>query len=890
MNHRSERAAEPPPHVLAPDEVPSAFGTDIAAGLSVAEVSRRRRVHGPNIIRHRAPTSALRILTNQFESAVVGLLAIAAVVALASGHWNEGAAIVLVLVLNTLIGFITEIRATRSMEALRSLGTPVTRVRRGGHAEMVASKDLVPGDIVLLEGGDVITADLRVVQASAVAMDESALTGESVAVEKSTDPVAALTQVPDRICMMFKGTSVTRGSAVGVVTATGMSTELGKISRLVEEAQPEKSPLEHQLARLSGQLVRLTLVVVTVLGAVGIAGGGDPFLMIEASIALAVAAIPEGLPVVATMALARGMWRMARANAVIEQLSAVETLGATTVILTDKTGTLTENRMVVREVLTAAGAVRFEDGPPPDTSTRPARQTLRAMAICNNAEIGDGDRADSGDPLELALLRAAALAGFEQKALALQCPRVREDAFSSETKLMATVHAAGAGCVAYLKGAPEEILAGAASIATEDGDRPIEAADVSRWSAETENLAASGLRVLGIAMKRLKTAAEPATANVTFLGLVAMYDPPRPEIPDAIRRCREARIRVIMMTGDHVLTARNIASAIGLVEGEPQVIEGRDLKGLTELTPEETVAIREIDVFARVSPKQKLDLVTIHQHAGDVVAMTGDGVNDAPALKKADIGVAMGLRGTDVARQAAAMVLLDDAFGTIVRAVREGRVIFRNIQTFVTYLLSCNLSEILIVGLAMLSGLPLPLLPLQILFLNLVTDVFPAFALGVGEGEREVLRHMPRDPSKPILTRPIWFEISGHAGAITLATLAALLLGRGVLGLDGDALVTVSFLTLALAQLWHVFNMRDPRSGLVVNAVTRNRYVWLAVAFCVSLVLLVTYVPALSSVLKLVPPDQSTWLLIIVMSLLPLLLGQIGIAIAGSWRRRSRDR
>ncbi len=884
------------PYAMAADAVLGVLDVTPAQGLSARQAARRRAQYGPNSLRQRRAVSALRILVNQFRSPVVLLLAMAAAVALASAHWTEALTIALVLVINAMIGFFTEIRATRSMEALRVLGSPMARVRRGSQVRMVPARALVPGDIVIVEGGDVVGADIRLVEAANVAVDQSALTGESVAVDKDTAKVGDDAPVPDRSPILYQGTSVVRGSGVGVVVATGMRTELGQISRLVEQAAPEASPLERQLTRLSGQLMWLTIVIVIVIGAVGILTDKDPFVMIEAAIALAVAAIPEGLPVVATMALARGMLRMARANALVERLSAVETLGATTVVMTDKTGTLTENTLTVAEIVTASGrhalsgAAEAEEAPRPPGDEAFAR-AIRAMVLCTNAELG-GDAGDAnaegtGDPLELALLRAGRRLGEERQALLARFPRVREEAFASETKRMATVHSADGGWLVAVKGAPEQVLAACAAIVTAEGRRTLTEAERAEWLERTEALALSGRRVLAVAGKSMPTPDAPVYEGLDFHGLVSLLDPPRRDVPEALQQCHAAGIRVVMMTGDHALTARTIAESISLTPDTPEIVSGDALKPLGELSDEEAETVRRADIFARVSPHQKLDLVTVHQRAGDIVAVTGDGVNDAPALKKADIGIAMGLRGTQVAREAAAMVLRDDAFGTIVKAIREGRVIFRNIQTFVTYLLSCNLSEVLVVGLAVLAAQPLPLLPLQILFLNLVTDVFPAFALGASEGEDDVLRQPPRDPSKPMLTRSLWIEIVGYGVLITVATLGALVIAERVLGLTGDALVTVSFLTLAFAQLWNVFNMRDPRASLFINAVTRNPFVWGALALCTGLILAVTYVPATAEVLHLVPPRTDAWLLVLAMSAAPLVIGQIGKEVSGWLYRRA---
>ena len=766
------------------------------------------------------------------------LLIAAAAVAFAFAEWKEGTAIALVLVINGVIGFTTELRAVRSMEALRQLGNLTTRVRRNGRTIMIPAEDLVPGDVGVLEGGEVVTADLRLIESSNLSANESALTGESVAVDKKPDAVAADSTIGDRSCMVFKGTAITRGSAVGVVVATGLSTELGLISKLVEEAAPEHSPLERQLQMLSGQLIKFTLAVVALLGIVGFLQGENLLLMTKASIALAIAAIPEGLPVVATMALARGMWRMAKHNALIERLSAVETLGATTLILTDKTGTLTENNMQLQEIECLDGAYTLS---PSRQRFQPAtndgkggnrdclNNILTASLLCNNAELSLSDGKHVGDPLEQALLAAAQKEGMHQKRFRAQFPRVGELAFDSTKKMMATVHAVDQGFCMYVKGAPEEVLDACSEISPPGeglADMPSEAQ--AFWKSRTDDMAARGMRVLAVATRQLGSPEAADFLDLRFLGLLGLYDPPRADVPAAIAQCRSAGIRVIMLTGDHSVTAKSIAAAVGLTDSDPKVIEGRDLRPMAEMSTSELTQVRNADVFARVSPAQKLDLVKGFQKHGHIVAMTGDGVNDAPALKQADIGVAMGLRGTQVAREAAAMVLRDDAFRSIVAAIREGRVIFRNVQRFVTYLLSCNLSEVLVVGIAILVGLPLPLTPLQILFLNLVTDVFPAFALAAGEGSNKTLERPPRDPGKPIVTRPIWTAIVLHSLIISSATLGAFILARSYLELAPEVAVTVSFYTLAFSQLWHVFNMRDPRSGLIFNEITRNKYVWIA--------------------------------------------------------------
>jgi P-type Ca2+ transporter type 2C len=860
------------PHARPATEVLAALAVSPHLGLDEKAVRARQAVLGRNALDLQPPKSTAVILLHQLWSSVVALLAAAATLSAAFGDWREAAAILVVLGLNTALGFVTELKAQRSMEALRRIGTHLQRVRRDGRVLMVDSEELVPGDVVLVEAGDVATADARLVRAANLAVDESALTGESVPVEKSAAPVAADAAIGDRASMLHKGTAVTRGSAIAVVTATGMGTELGQVARLAAGAAPEESPLTRSLARLSSHLVVVTLLIAAVVAAIGILRGLSPMLMIEASIALAVAAIPEGLPIVATLALARGMWRMARQNALIERLSAVETLGATTVILTDKTGTLTENRMAVERLVTAAGETvvdsRESDAAPalPDRTGR----LLRAGVLCNDAVLARGGQPDSGDPLELALLRAADRAGLDRARLLRDLPEVERLPFDSDTRMMVTVHRSGGSFLVAVKGAPEAILARAARYAAADGDMPLDQEQRRRLQAKVECLGRRGLRVLAVAERTSSIPAADPGRDLTLLGLVGLHDPPRGDVKEAIAACRGAGIRVVMVTGDHAVTAASIARSISLAS-DPQVIEGHALVDGGRLSAAD---IRSADVLARVSPAQKLDLVSAYQSAGEVVAMTGDGVNDAPALRKADIGVAMGQRGTEVARQAAAMVLRDDSFATIVSAIREGRVIFANIRRFVLYLLACNLSEVMVVGIAVAAGLPLPLLPLQILFLNLVTDVFPAFALAMGEGGTDVMRRRPRNSSEPIVTGPLWALVASQGLAMMLATLAAMVLARDGLGLDGGAVVTLSFLTLALAQIWHVFNMADRGQPLLVNDVTRNPYVWGAVLLCLALIAVACYAPPLAEVLKLTPPDVSGWAIVLATSLSAMVLAK----------------
>ena len=875
-------------------EVSAALGVSAPAGLDEPEAERRLAAYGPNTIVLRQKISIFAVLLHQLQSPIVYLLGAAAALAFYFGELEEAGAIATVLALNALIGFATELKAARSIEALRSLGTRFARVRRAGRVNPIAADHIVPGDIVIVEAGDAIAADLRLVEAFGLGADESTLTGESVAVEKSTPPVEPAARLGDRASMLFKGTAVTRGSGVGIAVGTGLNSELGRISRLVEEAEPGSSPIERKLERLSHQLIWATLILTALIAGVGAATGKSVFLMVETAIALAVAAIPEGLPIVATLALARGMWRMARQNTLIERLSAVETLGATTVILTDKTGTLTENRMAVRRLRTSSDDRELTAAAEDDLSASvssagnsQSMQLLKIAVLCNDASLDSADDPGTGDPMEVALLRAGLRAGLKRRDLLKQNPLVRKFAFDSSSRMMATVHRQTDGFLFAVKGAPEAVLAAATdAFVGRGGAAKMDASARADWMNRVAELGDQGLRVLACAVKAAADAEEDAYRGLTFLGLIGLEDPARVDVPAAIRDCRQAGIRVVMVTGDHALTARSIGRAIGLGESAANVIEGGKIG---ELRAAGDGDLFKAGIVARVSPAEKLDLVRAYQAAGEVVAMTGDGVNDAPALRQADIGVAMGLRGTDVAREAAAMILLDDAFATIVKAIREGRVIFGNIRRFTAFLLACNLSEVLVIGLAILATEPLPILPLQILYLNLVTDVFPAFALAMGEGERGVLTRPPRDPKEPILGRTQWLVIVLQSLTMTAAIFGALGLARSVLHLGDAGTVTVTFLTLAFSQLRHVFNMRNAASNVVNNEVTRNPWIWGSLALCTALLAVPPHLGPMAQVLALTPPDLAMWTVIIGMSVLPTVVTQAAMPIVTTIAARRRS-
>jgi len=876
-------------------DVLSAFDVSGDQGLDAAEVKRRREQHGPNRLRRTQRRSAWQVLVEQFKSLIIALLLIAGVLSFAFGELIEGFAIVVVIVINTLIGFVTELQAIRSMEALRELSRVEAKVRRDAQTQEISAEDLVPGDIVLVTGGDLVTADLRLIETSKLQVDESALTGESVPVDKQVEPLAEDTTLAERANMLYKGTVVTRGAGEGVIVTTGMQTELGHISALVEEAEDEATPLEERLERLGQRLIWVTLAIAALVVISGVVAGKPALLMIETGVALAVASIPEGLPIVATVALARGMWRLAQRNALVNKLSAVETLGATSVILTDKTGTLTENQMTVTRLILAHGQFElaregrdqadgfFRQGKSVDPADDDIlRRLVEISVLCNDASLDQAQEAETeaavGDPMEIALLVAGTKAGFEREQLLQNKPEVREVAFDSQTKMMATFHREDERYRIAVKGAPTSVIKAATHILSPEGTRELDEDERNEWNMRNEQLAQDGLRVLAAATRLVDDPDVQPYDGLTFLGLIGLQDPPREEVRSAIQDAQAAGLRVVMLTGDQPVTARSIAQSVGLVaEGaqDIEVIHGRDLSAPQNLSSENRQRFLDASIFARVTPEQKLNLIELHQENGAIVAMTGDGVNDAPALKKADIGVAMGQRGTQVARQAADMVLKDDAFSTIIVAIQQGRAIFENIRKFVLYLLSCNVAEVMIVAVASLANAPLPIRPLQILFLNLVTDVFPALALGVGEGDTVLMDRPPRDSDEPIMARKHWFAVFGYGALITLSVLGIYALALGRMNLAQDRAVTISFLTLAFSQLLHVFNMRDREAGLLRNDIVGSITVWGALTLCVGFLLAAVYVPALAGVLGVVAPDGQDWLFVISASLLPLFLGQL---------------
>jgi len=752
-------------HALSWDEVAKTLGTDTVQGLSEEEARTRLLQYGPNVLLKKKGKSILAMFFEQFRDFLVLILLGAAVISLVLGEVTDSLVIVAILVVNACLGVFQEYRAGKALEALKKMSVPECEVIRSGVPKRVSTELLVPGDIVVLREGDIVPADLRLLEAKALRIDEASLTGESVPVEKATEVLPEDTPLPERVNMAFSGTVVTYGRGKGIVVATGMAREIGKIAALLEEEEETVTPLQKRLAGLGKLLGLLTIGICALVFLLGELRGEPPFEMFMTAVSLAVAAIPEGLPAVVTVVLALGVFRMSRHHAIVRKLPAVETLGCTTYICTDKTGTLTENRMVVRKAWTFG---------------QDLGRLLTIATLCNDAFLGEGS--SSGDPTEVALLEYAKRQGFPWQELRINHPRLDEIPFDSARKRMTTLHLFDGRYLLFVKGAPEILLERCSWYEAEGGIFPLGEEERKRVVTELASMAEEALRVLAFAFRELPDGKldEGKEEDLVFVGLVGMMDPPRKEVYGALAEAKGAGIRTIMITGDSALTASAIARELGLLDDGDEVLTGQELERLSREELRERIT--RTKVFARVWPEQKLRIVEALQENGEVVAMTGDGVNDAPALKKADIGIAMGITGTDVAKEVADMVLADDNFATIVRAVKEGRMIFDNIRKFVVYLLSCNLGEIGSVFVPILLGLSRPLAPVQILLVNLVTDGLPALALGVEVPEPDLMTRPPRHPKEGILTPLYLRTVLFGAAFITLAVVVAFVLGLRLWG------------------------------------------------------------------------------------------------------------
>jgi P-type Ca2+ transporter type 2C len=850
------------------------LGTDATAGLSQSEAARRLAEHGPNELQEAHGISPWAILAEQFKNVLIVILLIAVGLSAFFGHGLEALVIGIILLLAVLLGFVQEYRAERAIDALRQIAAPTATVmREGGEVELPA-RDLVPGDVIRLSAGDRIPADARLIEAINLQVDEAALTGESVPVEKHTAPLAgADLAVGDRRNMGYSGTAVTYGRGSAVVVATGMQTQFGRIAELLQTVEAGKTPLQVNLDRVGRVLAIGALAIVAVIVILGLLRG-QPFIeMVIFGIALAVAVVPEALPAVVTISLAIGVQRMVRRHALIRRLTAVEALGSVSIICSDKTGTLTKDEMTARRVsaggetldLSGAGYEPHGSFLRAGTAVEPTpavRILLRAAILASDARVVqvDGRWGVKGDPTEGALVVAAAKAGLDKAELDAEFPRVREIPFTSESKRMTTLHTVPEGVVAYAKGAPEVILASCASLLTEDGERPLGDVDRAAIIDEAQTMASDALRVLAVAQKGDATP-ESAEADMVFLGLVGMIDPPRPEAAEAVQICRQAGIRPIMITGDHPLTARAVAAELGMLTNG-RVVAGADLDRMDD--PQLTRELEHAEVFARVSPAHKLRIVSSLQDLGHLVAMTGDGVNDAPALKKADIGVAMGITGTDVSKEAADMTLTDDNFASIVAAVEEGRGVFGNIKKYLMYLLSSNVGEMLLMAGATLAGLPLPLSAVQLLYVNLVTDGLPALALAVDPPESDLMRRRPRGARTGIFTRPVVALLLAGGIWSAVVNLGLFVWAQGS-GRSLAEAMSLTFMSLVLIQFFKAYNFRSDRHS-VLDRPFANRWLNLAILGEVLLLPLLIYVPFLSQAFETAPLDLAEWALVVALA------------------------
>jgi Ca2+-transporting ATPase len=859
------------PYSAESNEVISALRSDKANGLSASEVQKRIEEYGHNKIDEKKGKSAWLIFFSQFKSSIVWLLVLAAGLSFYFGEWVDGVAILVVVLINAFIGFFMEYQAERSMSALRKLFAIPAKVLRDKAIEEINAEDVVPGDVVYIEAGDMIPADGRMFDASQVQIDESALTGESVPVEKQTGKLQANTTLAERNNMLYKGTYSTKGNGYMVVTDTGMDTELGKIARMVQSADQAATPLEKKLDDFSKKLIWVTVALVVVIFIAGILNGQKLLEMLETSIALAVAAVPEGLPIVATMALAQGMMKMARHNVIVKKLSAVETLGGTNVICTDKTGTLTQNKIEVNKIVT-----------PADNSE--ALETIHCIAVlCNTAELhnNNGTVKEIGDPLETGLLKFAVKSNINFQDYRSRFPKIKEEPFSSETKLMATLHRVENELVVYAKGASEELLKRCDRIAEKGGIAELNAEKTEHWIGQAEELANSGFRVIAGAYKPKVSEDGEMTSNLVFAGLFGMIDPPREDVYAAIKECKSAGINVIMITGDHPATAKNIALKLEICDGvDCKAMAGKEMNDYERLTEQEKSVWLNTKVFARVSPKQKLDLVSVLQERKNIVGMTGDGVNDAPALKKADIGIAMGIRGTQVSQEMADMVLKDDSFSSIVIAIKQGRIIFENIRKFVIFLLSCNLSELLVIATASIFNLHFQLFPLQILFINLITDVLPALALGMTEGGSDIMQKPPRNINESIIDRRRWTSIFFYSIVIGAVSVGAVFVSHFTVHKtelwNPELCNNILFFTLIFSQLLHVLNMGGNHSSFFKSEVFRSKYVWGAIALSITILLGIYAIEPVRKVVSLFEMSGYDWLISIGASVVSLIIVQFG--------------
>lgn len=851
-----------------------------STGLSENEVIQRREKYGLNELVTKKPKSLLRIFFSQLNNIMIYILIVAALISGFIGEISDAVIIAIVVLINAIVGVVQESKAEKALDALKKLSTPKALVKRDGTLHEIPSQEIVPGDVVIIDAGRYIPCDLRLIETANLQIEESALTGESVPDDKQAELLIETEDTPlgDQENMAFMSTLATYGRGIGIAVATGMDTQIGKIATLLEESEEGQTPLQKKIAELGKILGFAAIGICALMFLVGVLQNRDLFEMFLIALSLAVAAIPEGLPAIVTIVLAMGVQRLIKEHAIVRKLPAVETLGSVSIICSDKTGTLTQNKMTVTHF--------FADNLPGDIATldltkEAHRLLLENLVLCNDSTYSESTK--TGDPTEIALLEAGAKSDITKESLQQSHPRVDEIPFDSDRKLMTTIHNYKNRFLVMTKGALDSLLK-ISTTAYINGETVPLTEELKTTLMEASNTMSNGaLRVLGAAYKSL--AAVPSMGdsveeNLTFIGLVGMIDPPRLEVKDSIALCKKAGIKTIMITGDHKNTAFAIAMELGIANNIEEVISGFELDKLTQAQLNNK--IERFSVFARVSPEHKVTIVKAIKSKGNIVSMTGDGVNDAPSLKAADIGVAMGITGTDVAKGAADIVLTDDNFSTIVSAIKEGRNIYNNIKKSIMFLLSCNLGEVIALFLAILMGWASPLRPIHILWVNLVTDTLPTLSLGVDSGDPTVMDNKPRDPKATLFAEGAGVRLILNGILIGILTLTAFAIGDR---LYPDSLMhaqTLAFAVLSITQLFHSLNMRHPDKSIFQLGLFTNKYLIFSIILGILLQVIVITVPALAAVFKVFPLTLRDWAFVLALSIMPLVINEIVKAIRRS--------
>ncbi len=861
------------------EELQKEFDVDIHAGLSVEEAEKRKNIYGENALKQTEKKSFLQMFFSQLKDFMIIILIIASFISLIVGEVADTVIILLVVILNAVLGVIQENKAEKSLEALKNLSSPAAKVVRGGRKMEVKSKDIVPGDIVIIEAGDIAPADGVLFQSANLMMEEAALTGESVPVEKNTAiPQGEDIPLGDRKNYIYTSSLAVYGRGQFIVTATGMNTEVGKIAEMLQKEEKIKTPLQEKLDELGKTLGIAVLVICALLFGIGYFQNRSLFEMFMTSISLAVAAIPEGLPAIVTIVLSIGVQRMIKRNAIIRKLPAVETLGTASVICSDKTGTLTQNKMTVTKIYTYDKLVDIDQA---DKDQPKEELALKIGLLCNDASLDeeDGEKKAVGDPTEVALVAAAHLHGLFKKEEESKSERVNEIPFDSDRKLMTTIHRYGKDFWVYTKGAPDVLLERCDKILLDDGIATLDEEMKSNIKKANEEMSSQALRVIALAYQEMSSLPERIVSeeiedHLIFVGMAGMIDPPREEVKESVRISKEAGVRPVMITGDHKLTAMTIAKELGILDEGQEAIEGRVLEKMSDEDLFRNV--ERYSVYARVSPEHKVRIVKAWQQKGRIVAMTGDGVNDAPALKRANIGCAMGITGTDVSKEAADMVLTDDNFATIVSAIEEGRSIFDNIKKSIHFLLSCNIGEVVALTVCIVLNYPIPLLPIHILWVNLVTDSFPALALGVDPAEKDIMKRKPRDPKESIFGGGLGLVIALEGAAIGILTVIAFQIGR----LESLELGrSMAFVVLSLSQLFHTFNVRAMDKSIFQVGFTSNKQLLGALFVSFLLMIGILVIPPLRTVFKLATIDPVHWGILLGISLMILVVVELAKGI-----------